>query len=230
MTVDAAVLALDASGGACSVAVSHDGEVVAYRHRAMTRGHAEALVPMIDETLGEAGLGFPEIGAVAVTVGPGSFTGVRAGLAVARGIALARDIPLIGVDSFEAIGHAMPAPERAGRAIVIAIDTKRRDLYLSAVLASGETAIEPCVARPEDAVVLLPAAPIALAGDGRHMLLPLLQGLDVREIAIDAPDARDVALLASRLAASGETRRPALPLYLREPAAVVPKFGGRLRP
>lgn len=230
MTADAAVLALDASGAACSVAVSRGSAVLAHRHRAMTRGHAEVLVPMVDETLGEAGLGFDEVGAVAVTVGPGSFTGVRAGLAAARGIALARDIPLIGIDSFEAIAHAMPLPERAGRAMVVAIDTKRRDLYLCAVLASGETAIEPCVARPEAAVDLLPAAPIALAGDGRHMLLPMLRGLDVREIAIDAPDARDVALLASRLAASRDTGRPALPLYLREPEAVVPKFGGRLRP
>lgn len=196
----------------------------------MTRGHAEALVPMVDETLREAGLGFPEIAAIAVTVGPGSFTGVRAGLAAARGLALARDLPLIGIDSFAAIAHALPARECAGRATVVAIDTKRRDLYLSAVFASGETAVEPCVARPEDVIGLLPAAPIALAGDGRHMLRPLLQAFDVREIAIDGPDARDVALIASRLAASRETGRPALPLYLREPEAVVPKFGGRLRP
>jgi tRNA threonylcarbamoyladenosine biosynthesis protein TsaB len=113
------LLAFDCSASACSAAVRHDGSTVAREWRAMERGHAEALVPLIEATLGQAGARFEDISAVATTVGPGSFTGVRIGLATARGLSLALGAPVVGVTTFEAVAGGAgraggAAPERWG--------------------------------------------------------------------------------------------------------------------
>lgn len=223
------ILALDASGAACSVAIWRSGEVAAHRYRPMTRGHAEALVPMVEDALGAAGLAMPAVSAVAVTVGPGSFTGVRAGLAAGHGFALARDLPLVGVDSFDALARAVSPGRRAGRILAVAIDTRRRDLYFKVFDASGAPLVEACVLKPEDAADCLSSAAVAVAGDGRRTLLPLLAGHDPLEVPLDAPDARHVAVIAAERLAGSALGHPPVPLYLREPEAVVPKWGGRLR-
>jgi tRNA threonylcarbamoyladenosine biosynthesis protein TsaB len=100
------LLAFDSAQAACSAAVRRDSTLAARRFARMERGHAEALMPMIVAVLADAGIGFPALDAVAVTVGPGSYTGIRVGLAAAKGIALARGIPLIGVTTLEAVARA----------------------------------------------------------------------------------------------------------------------------
>src|SRR5262245_1095256 len=124
------ILALDSSGGACSVALWRRDAVVARRYRAMTRGHAEALMPMIVETMAAAAEAFPALTAVAVTVGPGAFTGIRIGLAAARGIGLAADIVVTGVTTFAAVAEAVPEAERAGQKLLVLLDSKRGDLFV----------------------------------------------------------------------------------------------------
>lgn len=223
------ILAIDASGAACSVAIWRSGEIAAHLYRPMTRGHAETLVPMVEETLGAAGIAMSALSAVAVTVGPGSFTGVRAGLAAGHGFALARDLPLVGVDSFDALARAVSPVESTGRVLAVAIDTKRRDLYFKAFDPSGVPLAEACVLKPEDAADRLSYAAVAVTGDGRRTLLPLLERHDPLEIPLDAPDARHVAVIAAERLAESGLGHPPVPLYLREPEAVVPKWGGRLR-
>src|SRR5215467_10709212 len=97
------VLAFDCSGASCSAAVLIDDRPAAQRFAPMERGHAETLLPMIETVLREAGLTPAMLDLLAVTVGPGSFTGLRIGLAAGRGLALARALPAIGVPSFDAV-------------------------------------------------------------------------------------------------------------------------------
>src|SRR4051812_14151460 len=102
------ILGFDTSGAVCAAAVLRSGRVAAQREAAMERGHAQALVPMLAAAMEEAGLGFGDLDAVGVTVGPGAFTGIRIGLAAARGIGLASGLPVFGVTGFAAIAAAVP--------------------------------------------------------------------------------------------------------------------------
>src|SRR5262245_24082737 len=122
------VLGIDTSASACSAALWRDGAVVAAERAAMMRGHAEALMPMIERVMGD--VPYAQLDAVAATAGPGAFTGLRIGLAAARGIAFAARIPAIGISAFAAIAAAIPEGARRDRAVVVAIDTKRGDTYL----------------------------------------------------------------------------------------------------
>ena len=99
------LLALDCAGLACSVALWRDGAIVAERTREMARGHAEALMPMLGEVMAAADERLDALDRLAVTVGPGSFTGIRVGLAAARGLALAIGCPLIGVGTLAALAE-----------------------------------------------------------------------------------------------------------------------------
>ena len=102
------VLAIDTALAACSAAVldtAYNG-VVASESVPMVRGHAEALMPLLARLMQEAGFGFTDLDRIVVTTGPGSFTGIRVGIAAARGIAFAGGLPLIGISSFEAVAEA----------------------------------------------------------------------------------------------------------------------------
>ena len=101
------VLALDAAGGACSAALLSGGRVAAHRWAEMEHGQAEALIPMVQAVMAEAGVRYDALDLMAVTVGPGSYTGVRVGLAAARALASAADKPLSGVSSFDAVRAAV---------------------------------------------------------------------------------------------------------------------------
>lgn len=220
MTVPDRILAIDTSGMACSVALWHRGGVAACRRRAMARGHSEALMPMIVDMLGEAGLSLCAIDALAVTVGPGAFTGIRIGLAAARGIGLAAGIPVCGVTTFSAVAEAVPEVVRRGRPLFALLDSKRGDLFVQE-FASGSVPVQPpAVLTTDSAVSLLPPVPAIIVGDGVSLLKPLVCGRIADgslQIHSEGPaDARDVACVAARSFASGKNRPP-VPLYLRAP-------------
>jgi len=227
------ILGIDTSAAACSAALWRDGTVLAAERQAMARGHAEALMPMIERVLASAGLGYRDLAAVAVVAGPGAFTGLRIGLAAARGIALAANIPAIGVSAFAAIAAGIPAALRAGRAVAVAIDTKRGDLYLQCFDSRLEPVESGRVVALADIATALPAGAIHVAGDGSPLLRPLLAEAR-RDAVFDSnpapPDAGVVAGLgAAQFAASqGAHMPPPEPIYLRAPEATPLALQGKV--
>ncbi|MGH6719008.1 MAG: tRNA (adenosine(37)-N6)-threonylcarbamoyltransferase complex dimerization subunit type 1 TsaB, partial [Alphaproteobacteria bacterium] len=124
------ILALDAATAMCSAAVLDDGRVVAHRLERLGRGHAERLLPMVLEVLADAGLGFSALDRLAVTIGPGTFTGVRIGLATARGLALAADRPLIGVTTLETLAFDALAFAAEAQSVAAVVAAGRGRVYV----------------------------------------------------------------------------------------------------
>jgi len=230
------LLAIDTATDACSVAVLADGAVAAHRSAVMARGHAEALMPMVLEALAAAGLAFADLDAVAVTVGPGAFTGLRIGLAAARGIGLAAGVPVLGATTLEVLARAVPEAERKGASVVAVVESKRADLYVQAFGADLAPLGAPASLMPEALAEALPAGPLVLVGDGAGRAADALGtgGRITLSTADPHPDARVLAAIAAeRLADVGSEIHelaPPEPLYLRPPDAKRPAGGGRLRP
>lgn len=213
------ILALDTSTTGCSAAVWRDGAVLARRYAEMARGQSEALAPMVKAVMAESGVAFAALDLVAATVGPGAFTGIRVGLATARGIALAAGVPAVGVTTPEAVAAAVPVEERAGGDVLVAVESKRADVFVQLFDAELAPVFEPRAVLPE-AVAELLRGPVLLAGDAALRLpdLPQARRSATRGIA----DAAVVAAVAARRHADGEDRAPA-PLYVRPPDVSMPK-------
>ena len=208
------VLALDTALEACSVAVLRDGEPPVMRREGMARGHQERLAPMVAETMAEARLAFAALDRIAVTVGPGSFTGLRVGLAFAKALSLALDIPCIGVGTLEAL--AASTPGWAAEPLFLAVlDARRAHVYLQA-FAHGAPLTEPANLSIAEALALseqLGGGPwTPKAGSGAALLAP-------QAPPAGAPIQVDPIALA-RLAAARPAHlgRPH-PVYLRAPDA-----------
>ncbi len=225
------VLALDSATTACSVALWSDGEVRAHRFTVMARGQAEALMPMVKSAMDEAGVSFRDLDLLAVTVGPGAFTGLRIGLSAARGMALATGLPLVGVTTLEAVAHAVPPAERAGRTLLVVLDTKRTDVYAQLFSADLAPLGPATVLLPDDLPDVVPPGPLVVAGDGVAMVSEVLAaGSKVLHASVSGlPDAAHVARIAAARGAPDGTSPPPAPLYLRPPDAQLPRQGGRVR-
>ena len=212
-------LAIDCAGNSCSAAVIAADKLMAHRFVVMERGQAESLMPMIAAVLAEAAIGVDALDLLAVATGPGGFTGLRIALATAQGLALATGLPLLGVTCFEAVAAAVPAELRRDRAVVVALESKREELFLQAFApAPGRAAL---VAQAGWATVA-PAGPVVVAGDGAPRFAAALGRSDI----VFAPgpglaDAADVGRIAIACWNRGE-RPPALPLYLRAPDVTRP--------
>lgn len=213
------VLAFDCSTQACSAAVLAGDKVLAYRFAAMARGQAEVMMPMIVEVMAEAGLTWDQIQLVGVTVGPGTFTGLRIGLAAARGMAFAGKLPVAGVTTCEAVAHGVPEAERAGRTLLVAIDGKRADLFVQPFDAALNPLAEPQALMAEEAAKLT-SGPVVIAGDAGERLAEALSGA-LLSSASPLPDARIVARLATAKWQAG-TALASVPLYLRPPDVTLP--------
>jgi tRNA threonylcarbamoyladenosine biosynthesis protein TsaB len=219
MAASGTILALDSSGAACSTALWRRGAVVVRRYRAMERGHAEALMPMLVETMVEAGESYAVLTAVAVTVGPGAFTGIRIGLAAARGIGLAADVPVIGVTTFAAVAEAVSEAECKDRALLVLLDSKRGDVFAQEFTPERAAVGPPAILSPDAVLQRLSARSSVIAGDGVGVVRPSLEaaGLAVAcSAAVGPADAVQVARLAARSLAQ-RTGLPPTPLYLRAP-------------
>jgi tRNA threonylcarbamoyladenosine biosynthesis protein TsaB len=216
------VLGFDSAGAGASAAILRDGAVVAGRVVSQERGQAEILMPMIADLFDAARIEARALDLIGVTVGPGSFTGLRIAIAAARGLALAAGIPALGVSSFAAIAARLPPGARGGRALLVVLDTRRDDFYLQLVTADGPG--EPRLSTGEAAALWLPRVPLLLAGDAAWRLAPALGGRDIA-IAENVTQVRaeDVARLAAAAFRPGVAIPPPRPLYLRPPATTVPK-------
>src|SRR5215813_2679 len=147
------VLAIDTALDACSAAVldSDRRAIVARETQAMQRGHAEALMPLIARVMDGAAIEFKQLDRVAVTTGPGSFTGLRVGIAAARGIALAAGKPAIGLTTLT--GFAAPhIAENDSSPIVATVDARHEHVYLQVFGAGGRTLVAPKIAPLREAV------------------------------------------------------------------------------
>lgn len=193
----------------------------------MVRGQSEALMPMIEATLADAGLAWKNIDLIGVTVGPGTFTGIRIGLAAARGMALAGPLPIAGVGTCEAIAHAIPPEERLGRTVVVAVDSKRVDLFVQAFDPDLTPLGPPAGMTPTEAVRLM-SGPLLLAGDAAGQLAVLRPDAMVSAGRL-FPDARVVARLSEERYADGRALPPE-PLYLRPPDVTMPDRRDPLHP
>lgn len=224
MTQPSCLIAFDAAGRSCAAALLCRGELLGERLEVMARGQAERLVPMIEELLSEAGVAHGELDAIAVTVGPGGFTGVRIGLAAARGYALALKIPQIAVTNFEAVAEATLAEERAGRKLLVLLDAKRTDFYAQLFDESLTPMGEPFCAEPGELASRLPAGPLLLAGDAVEQALAGLEGRDLtRSDAPQQVSAAAVAQVAARRGLPTAGAAAPQPLYLRPPDVTQPK-------
>ncbi|MEJ2000867.1 MAG: tRNA (adenosine(37)-N6)-threonylcarbamoyltransferase complex dimerization subunit type 1 TsaB [Maritimibacter sp.] len=194
MAADPIILAFDTSAAHCAAALLRDGDVVAERVEEMARGQAERLMPLLEELLTEAGLGWKELDAVAVGIGPGNFTGIRISVSAARGLALGLGKPAIGVSVLEAQAEGVARP-------CLSLADARRGMSYAQVLteAGGET--PDMTDSPETLHPELPRAPIA-------------------DPATLAPAIARIA--AARLATGEPISRPA-PLYIRAADAAPPR-------
>jgi tRNA threonylcarbamoyladenosine biosynthesis protein TsaB len=211
------ILAADTALGACSVAVIDGARVLAHRFAAMERGHAEALAPMAKAAMQDAGSDFAALDRLAVTTGPGTFTGQRVGLAFMRALRLALKIPLTGVTTLEAMAAAAMAESGAVKAAAIH-DARRAEAYL--LLREGcANRLEPVVLGFAQALERIAAfGPCVLAGTGAPAAAQAL-GEGFTLCAIRQPDALWVARLAQALPAADAVPEP---LYLRAPDAKLP--------
>jgi tRNA threonylcarbamoyladenosine biosynthesis protein TsaB len=206
------VLALDTCLAACSVAVADGATVLAHAFEPMARGQQERLAPMAQAVMREAGVPFGRVERIGVTVGPGSFTGLRVGMAFAKGLASALGAPCVGIGTLEALaaqGEGLTAA---------AIDARREQLYLQ-IFEGGHPLMGPDVLPLGEAasrlVELGLGRPVTIVGSGAHLLAPAVPGAAIRTPA--GCDARDVARLAA-----ARPPAPLLPLYLRAPDAKLP--------
>jgi tRNA threonylcarbamoyladenosine biosynthesis protein TsaB len=220
------IMAFDNAASACSVAVGCGDAVLARERREMRHGHAEVLLPMIDRVMAAAGLSPTAIEAIAVSDGPGGFTGIRAGLAAAQGLALASGARLVGVTSFAAVAARLP---KSDEPLLIALDSRREDLYVQLFSGDGALLGEPAAILPGELAAFIAAAignaTLRIAGDAADNAAAALKDRgNVTVIAGSVPDALGV------LAAATDDRyaEPARPLYLRPPDVSFPKSrGGR---
>ncbi len=150
------ILAIDTALDACSVAVFDTATETfpALETEVIGKGHAERLMAMIETTMAKAGLRFPDLGRIAVTVGPGSFTGIRVGLAAARGIGLAGKLPVVGISTLDAIAKGAPGDEP----VMIALDARRSEVYVATYDAAREMIGEPDILTVDEAITRARAA------------------------------------------------------------------------
>ncbi len=220
------ILACDTTQGACSAALYRD-DVLAHALTPMRKGHAEALMPMIQTLCVQADITPNQIDRLAVTHGPGTFTGVRVGLAAMRGLALALDIPLKAYGTL----HVMAQARTEAIPLIVAVDARRATFYAQAFDAMA-TPLGAAQALDAAAVLaLIENGEVGLMGSGADLLLA---DAPSRFFKTPAPDYPQSHVLAAMAAGDSEWDNLTVPepLYLRPPDASLPnreKFPARKR-
>jgi len=215
------VLAIDTALGACS-AVLFDtvtNQPLAIQSVEMNRGHAEALIPLVERVMKAADAKFDAIDRIATTVGPGSFTGLRVGIAAARGFALACQKPAVGVTTLDALS-APYVTEKEAVPVVAAIDALHDNFYLHMVGAGGRMLVAPRIASLHEAIRAVALGLVRIVGSGATMLASHWPLQEVpAPLLVDPRPAPDVTWVARLGAAADPERALPRPLYLRPPDA-----------
>ena len=206
------LLAIDTAGVACSVAIldTETDEIVSSLSENLGRGHAERLMAMIDEVLAARQVELKQIGRIAVGIGPGSFTGIRVGVAAARGFALALNIPVVGVTTLSVLAEMAPA-RVADQKLAVVIDAKRDEVFCQSFDASGEPLDDPHVLSVDDLKSVAYDPSVQLFGSGAELIKPSDEAT--------VPDHYSIEALARLGAKASPVSDKASPLYLRGPDA-----------
>src|SRR3954469_2490635 len=221
------VLAIDTALGACAAAVldSSAGAILASESLAMARGHAEAVMPLIARVMDAARCEFADLDRIAVTVGPGSFTGLRVGIAAARGIALASGKPSIGLSTLSALA-APHVAARSGETIIAALDARNEQVYFQVFAPDGTTIAAPRLDRVRAAVRAVPVGPTVITGSAAEVVAAHWPSGSPSP-RLDTRAAPDIGWVARLGAAALDEGTPPKPMYLRRPDAR-PQDAGRL--
>jgi tRNA threonylcarbamoyladenosine biosynthesis protein TsaB len=213
------LLAIDTALAACSAAVfdSTRDLILARESLPMTRGHAEAIIPLIARIMDQAALDFSALDRIAVTVGPGSFTGMRVGIAAARGLALAAGKPVAGVTTLAAFAAPFIAEDDA-LPVTAAIDARHNHVYIQVFGRAGRVLAAPRIASLHDAVRIAGVSQTRLVGSAAKLLASAWPPGDSASRLVEESPAPDIDWVA-RLGANTETHGSPKPLYLRAPDA-----------
>jgi tRNA threonylcarbamoyladenosine biosynthesis protein TsaB len=205
------VLAIDTALEGCSAAVldTDRGGIVASETLNMLRGHAEAVMPLIARVMDQGAVEFAELDRIAVTTGPGSFTGLRVGISAARGIALAASKPAIGLSTLA--GFAAP--------YIAAIDARHDHVYLQIFGTNGRTLVAPRIATLRDAVRAAMTGPARIVGSAADLVAAAWPKGAEPPLLVDQRGAPDIGWIARLGAAATDSYGPPKPLYLRAPDA-----------
>lgn len=214
------ILAIDTALEACSAAVldTAKGELRASESQLMARGHAEALMPLIARVMEQAEIPFAELDRIAVTTGPGSFTGLRVGISAARGLALAADKPVVGVTTLSAFAAPLLS-EATQQPIASMIDARHGNVYFQVVAWDGAPLVEPCVVPIAEVFSAAQFGALRLVGNAAQLVASQWPA-DVEQPAlIDTQPAPDIAWVGWLGAVSDPERATPRPFYLRAPDA-----------
>jgi tRNA threonylcarbamoyl adenosine modification protein YeaZ len=216
------ILAIDTALGAASACVFEAGAEApeAAESIAMERGHAEALLPLIARVMAQTAGGFASLSRIAVTVGPGSFTGLRIGIAAARAIGLVCNVPVVGVATLAALAAPLILEQKQGL-VAAAIDAHHGNIYLAAFGQDGRATVLPRLTSLADALSVLEGAPLRLTGSAAPMLaIEAVAAGRVVDLAAEG-SAPDIVFVA-KLGLLADPLIPARPLYLKAPDAKPP--------
>ncbi len=214
------VLAIDTALAACSAAVldTRHVAVVASETLPMVRGHAEAIMPLIARVMDQAGVDFAAIDRIAVTTGPGSFTGLRVGISAARGIALAAGKPAVGLSTLA--GFAAPhIAENDTSAVIAVIDARHEHVYMQVFGPGGRSVVSPRIAPLKEAVRAATSGPARIVGSGAELIAAHWPAGEPPPLLVEQLGAPDIGWIARLGAAAVEGHGPPKPLYLRAPDA-----------
>lgn len=209
------LLAIDTAYDACSVGVV-DGERLVTRSVAAGRTHAERLMGLVAEAMSEAGIAFGDLDRIAVTAGPGSFAGVRVGIAAARGLALVNGTPTVGVSTLAV--HAEAARRLVGAAPILSVITAGRGEVYGALYAADGRELEPPQAASAQVFAAKVVGDTVIAGSGVNLILAALP-MSPRVMVAHRDAAPSIAALCALAALALPSGEPVKPLYLRPPDA-----------
>jgi len=228
------ILALDTALPAVCACVLESGasEPLVTETLTMERGHAEALLPLIERVMAQVEGGFASLDRIAVTVGPGSFTGIRVAISAARGFGVALDIPVVGVSTLAAFAAPLvlgPKPASPKPSIIVsAIDARHGQVYLQACSQTGAILMAPTVLPLAEAIEKLPPGPLRITGSAAP-LLAIAAWSSHRAAEVEGDIVATPILYVARLGMIADpAAAPPRPLYIKAPDVKPPspfRFG-----
>ncbi len=222
------ILSIETSTDVCSVALSEGGQTTAHLEHFEAGAHAAKLTPLIEQMTKENGISMKQIKAVAVSSGPGSYTGLRIGASTAKGICYALGVPLIAIPTLDLIAHTILSQCSECDIAVPMIDARRMEVYTQAVARNGERLMDVAplvVGKDSFAAIIASGKKIAFGGNGAMKCKDLVSAQNTVVLDNINPLAKDMSELAYSKLQANETESVAYfePFYLKEFIATTPK-------